>query len=150
MIDVVRWDPFSNLEELHDRVNRLFQESMGRAVGRREPAAAARGWAPLVDIYEDTDGIVLKVDVAGVKREDIEIEVTGDVLTISGERKMDEQEGREYLRMERPCGLFRRSFNIGAPISQSDIKASLKDGVLEVRLPKAEETKPRKIQVETT
>ena len=148
MIDLVRWDPFSNLEELHDRVNRLFQESIGRATGRREPAAASGGWSPLVDIYEDADGLVFRFDLAGVGRDDIEIEVTGDTLTISGERKSLEQEGRDYWRVERPYGPFRRTFNIGTPIKQSDIKASLKDGTLDIRIPKAEETKSKKIEVE--
>jgi HSP20 family protein len=147
VIDVQRWSPFWNLEELHDRVNRLFQESMGRSTGE---SASARTWSPIVDIYEDQDGIVLQADLAGVRREDIEIEVTGDVLTISGERKFIETEGRNYLRLERPYGPFRRSFNIGLPISQSNVKASLKDGVLEVCLPKAEETKPKKIEVEAS
>jgi HSP20 family protein len=148
VIDLVRWDPFNNLEELHDRVNRLFQESMGRTTGRREPSMAARGWSPLVDIYEDTEGLAFRVDLAGVGRDDIEIEVAGDTLVISGERKPLEQEGRDYWRVERPYGPFRRTFNIGMPIRQSEIRASLKEGVLEIRIPKAEETKPKKIEVE--
>jgi HSP20 family protein len=148
VIDLVRWDPFNNLEELHDRVNRLFQESMGRAMGRSEPSTAARGWSPLVDIYEDVDGLAFRVDLAGVSRDDIEIEVAGDTLAISGVRKPLDEEGRDYWRVERPYGPFRRTFNIGMPIKQSDIKASLKDGVLEIKIPKAEETKPKKIEVE--
>ena len=146
MIDLVRWDPFTNLEELHDRVNRLFQESIGRATGRRESAAAARGWSPLVDIYEDENGLLLRADLSGVSRDEIAIEVTGDVLTISGERKAP-TDSAECLRLERPYGPFRRTFNIGVPVNQADIKASLKEGVLEVRIPKAEEMKPKKIEV---
>lgn len=152
MIDLVRFDPFVNLEELHDRVNRLFQESIGRATGRREDAVAGRGWSPLVDIYEDEEGITFQADLSGVARDDIEIEIVGDMLTISGERKVlepaDKENARDYLRVERPYGPFKRAFNIGFPIKQPDIKASLKEGVLEVRLPKAEETKPKKIVVE--
>src|SRR5512141_3036049 len=97
MIDRQRWDTFWNLEDLHDRVNRLFQDTMGRS-GRREPAAA-RTWSPIVDIYEDQEGVVLQADLAGVNRDDIAIEVTGDTLVLSGARKFSEAEGREYLRL---------------------------------------------------
>jgi len=141
---VLRWDPFAELASLRERVNRVFEESM-RPEDRREQSPA-RAWAPLVDIYETPAEIVVEADLAGVKQDDIEIQVMGDTLTLRGERK--DTEGRNYVRVERPYGPFSRSFTIGTPIDQAGVKARYKDGVLEITLPKAEEAKPKQVKVQ--
>lgn len=136
---IARWDPFRELEELQERVNRLFQERTSRG--------GARAWAPVVDVYEDENSIVVRAELPGMKREDIDIEITHDSLTISGERKFDADEKQNFLRVERPYGAFSRSFAINVPVNTEDVKASYKDGILEISIPKSEETKPKKVQV---
>jgi len=143
-MSISRWDPFRELEALRENVNRLVQESAG---SRREQSLT-RAWAPLVDVMEDEDKIVVKADLPGMKKENIDIELTGDTLTIKGERKFEDEEKKDnYVRVERAYGQFMRSFTIGVPVNASEIKASYKDGTLEVTIPKAEEIKPKKVEV---
>ncbi|MBP6965569.1 MAG: Hsp20/alpha crystallin family protein [Armatimonadetes bacterium] len=144
-MSLVRWDPFRDLESLQEDVNRLFQESMARP--RRE-APAARVWAPPVDVVEDDDKIVVKAELPGMKREDIDIELSGEQLTIRGERKFESEEKKDnYVRIERAYGQFQRTFTIGVPVKSDQVKAAYKDGILEVTIPKSEEIKPKKVDV---
>ncbi len=142
-MDVMRWDPFADLASLRERVNRAFEESFPRA-GREQ--MAGRTWAPLVDIFETKDEIVVQAEIASAKQEDLDVQVVGDTLTIRGERKAPED--RTYVRVERPYGAFMRSFTIGTPIDQANVKARYHDGLLEVVLPKAAEAKPKQVQVQ--
>jgi HSP20 family protein len=89
----------------------------------------------------------LLAELPGMKREDIDIEVTQDSLSISGERRLDQDEKKSYVRVERPYGPFTRTFAINTPIKAGEVKASYKDGVLEIIVPKSEEIKPKKIEV---
>jgi HSP20 family protein len=147
-MEVLRWDPFSDLEVLQDRINRAFEES--RRQPQRREQAATRTWAPVVDILEDEGELNVKADLPGVKLEEINIEFTGDTLTIRGNRTPEtEVEKENYLRVERPIGQFARSFTVGIPINVDAIKASYRDGVLEVHLPKAEEVKPKRVEIQT-
>jgi HSP20 family protein len=143
-MDLIRWDPFSDLGTLRERVNRLFEETLARS-GRREPAEA-RTWSPLVDIHETDGEIIVRADLPGLSREEIDIELAGDALSIKGDRKLDEN--RSYVRVERPHGAFQRSFTIGVPIDTANVKAAYRDGVLEVALPKAEEARPKQVKVD--
>ncbi len=144
-MSMIRWDPFRDLESLQENVNRLFQESMTRSP---HEGPAVKTWAPPVDVISDEDKIVVKAEIPGMKKEDIEIGLTGDTLTIKGERKFEDEEKKEcYVRSERAYGKFERSFTIGVPIEASEVKASYKDGVLEVTIPKAEEIRPKKVEV---
>lgn len=144
-MSLTRWDPFRDLETLQENVNRLFQDTMARP--RRE-VPTARVWAPPVDVMEDEDKIVVRAELPGMKREDIDIELTGDTLTIRGERKFESEESREnFVRVERAYGQFQRSFTIGVPVKSGEVKASYKDGILDVTIPKAEEMKPKKVEV---
>lgn len=138
---IARWDPFRDLEDLQERVNRIFQERMNQG------DTGTRTWAPVVDAYEDEGNIVLMAELSGMKREDMDIEVTQDTLTIRGERKRETEEDKNYVRVERPYGPFARTFAINVPIDTTKVKASYKDGILEITIPKAEETKPKKIEV---
>lgn len=144
-MSLARWDPFRELEALQEDVNRLFEESFARP--RRE-SRAARVWAPPVDVAEDEGKVVVKVELPGMKREDIDIELSGDTLTIRGERKFENEDRKEnYMRVERAYGRFQRSFNIGVPVKSNKVKASYKDGVLEITIPKSEEVRPKKVDV---
>lgn len=138
-----RWDPFRDLTVLQDRINRMFNE-----VGRgSEETAASRTWAPVVDILETEDDLRVRAEIPGMNRDDIEIEVTSESLSIRGERKLPEGDNANYIRVERPYGPFQRSFTIGTPVQPDKVKASYRDGILEVIVPKAEETKPKKIEI---
>jgi HSP20 family protein len=146
--NIVRFDPFEDLTRLQREVNRLFDDS-ARPTGRADgELTSSRAWQPRVDIYEDRNEIVVKADLPGVKQDDIDIELTGETLTIRGERKFEDVERKDnYVRVERAYGHFQRSFTIGVPIQHDAVAASYRDGILEVHLPKSEETKPKKVKV---
>ncbi len=139
-----RWDPFRDLSVLQDRINRIFNEHFGRVEGE---APGKRPWAPLVDMLETPTDLVVRAEIPGVRREDIDVEVTSESLTIRGERKFDEANKDQYLRVERPYGPFQRSFSIGVPVQADKVKASYKDGILEITIPKAEEVTPKKVEI---
>lgn len=145
---ISKWDPFRDLAELQDRINRIFEDRVTR--GREGEPISAHTWAPPVDIYEDEKQLIVRAELPGLKREDIEIQVTAESLVISGERMLEEpgDSERNYIRVERPYGPFRRTFSISVPVKPNDAKASYKDGILEVIIPKAEESVPKKIQVD--
>lgn len=150
MANIVRFDPFEDMARLQREVNRLFESSeRGNGAGRGNAEhASTRIWAPAVDIAEDPTEIVVNAELPGLKQEDIDIELTGDTLTIKGERKFDSTQRKDnYVRIERAYGTFQRSFTIGVPVQNEAVSASYKDGVLEVHLPKSEATKPKKVAV---
>ena len=144
---IVRWDPFRDIEALQDRINRIFNDSFGRS---RDPddEVSLYDWRPSVDIYETSDGIVLKVELPGVNKDDVSVEVKDNVLTLRGERLLDpEIKDEHYYRKERSFGKFNRSFSLQEPIKPDLIKAGFKDGVLTVKVPRSEEEKPKQITV---
>jgi HSP20 family protein len=147
--NIVRFDPFEDLARLQREVNRLFEDS-GRSGSRgSSEATSARLWAPAVDIYEDGHEIVFRAELAGLKQDDIDIERTGDTLTIKGERRFEDKQQKEnYIRVERAYGQFQRSFTIPVPVEHDKVSASYHDGLLEIRVPKAEATRPKKVQVQ--
>ena len=138
--------PFRELMALQDRMNRMFDSSV-QGEGTDEEMEAA-GWTPAVDIYETTDAIMVNVEAPGMSREQFTVEVKDDVLTLKGERPFEKDVSREhYHRIERAYGRFRRSFVLGVPIRNDGITAVYKSGVLEIVLPKVEESKARKIEI---
>lgn len=141
---LVRWDPFRDLAGLQDRMNRLFSDTLTRTGG--EDGAGA--WLPPVDIYEDGESLVLQAEVPGVRKEDLDIRVENNVLTLSGERKQEKETTEEqYHRVERSYGRFVRSFTLPVGIDTEKTKAEVHDGLLTLTLPKAEEAKPKRIKV---
>lgn len=141
---IVRWDPFSDMVQLRDEIGRWFEGVTERERGGKKSAI----WAPEVDIKETDKEVVLKADLPGMKMEDIDVSVDEDQLVIKGERKEEKEEKEKgYIRVERSYGSFYRSFNIGVPVKSDQIKATYKDGVLEINLPKAEAKKPKKIAI---
>lgn len=146
MSTMTRWDPFRELTVLRDEMNRIFNRPVGgTGAVAAEPAST---WTPAVDVVDTADAIVLKADLPGLKPEDVEVQVDDDVLSIRGERRFaeDVQEGR-YHRIERAYGAFARSMSLPAGTRSQDITASFADGVLEVRVPKAEQPTPRTITI---
>ena len=142
------WDPFSDVVSLRDQVNRLFDESVARAPAReRREGMPQRAWAPAIDIFEDQDRITLEVDLPGLSQEQIDVQLEGDTLTIRGERKLEEQARPSCARAERLSGPFQRAFTLATPVQSDKITATYSDGVLEVVIPKAEETKPKRIRI---
>ena len=140
---IVRWEPARELASMEvDRLNRMFENFFGENL--------QRGWMPAVDIYEtDAHEFVVKAELPQVRREDINITFENNVLTIRGERKFDDEVSRDnYHRIERHYGSFSRSFSVPATIDGGRISASFKDGLLTVRLPQREETKPKQITLD--
>ncbi len=149
MMAIVRWDPFRDVTTLQDRMNRLFDQALSRTRADEEEGLAASTWVPAVDIFETADSIVMKAELPGVSRENIDIQVRDNTLTLKGERKFErEVKDENYLRIERSYGAFHRAFGLATVIQQDKIKAVFKDGVLEVTMPKAEEAKPKQVKVE--
>ncbi|MDF1524876.1 MAG: Hsp20/alpha crystallin family protein [bacterium] len=138
--------PFRELMALQDRMNRIF-DSSAHSEGTDEEMEAA-GWTPAVDIYETTDAILVNVEAPGMSRDQFTVEVKDDVLTLKGERPFEKDVSREHChRIERAYGRFRRSFVLGVSIRTDMITAAYMGGVLEVVLPKVEESKARKIEI---
>jgi HSP20 family protein len=143
-----RWEPFRDLLSLQERMNRLFDESF-RGITRHEDDWSIGGsWAPAVDIYEKDGNIVLKAELPGVEAKNVDVRVENNVLTLRGERKLEDEVKKEnYHRVERSYGAFTRSFTLPSVVDTEKIKGEFKDGVLKVTLPKKEEARPRQIEV---
>jgi HSP20 family protein len=145
-MDLVRWEPFEGLNRIQSRINELFDETFGR--GRPAQASPAGGWFPPVDILESRDSYLIRAELPGMKREDFNLEVHDGSLTLSGERKFEEPaNGVEYHRVERLSGKFSRSFYLPQTVKSDGIKATYRDGILEIHVPKAEEAKPKQIAI---
>ena len=143
---IVRNDPFRDLFALQDQLFRTFGSAY-RNRGEEEQAVTAT-WSPLVDIYEDGDGITLKAELPEVDAREVEIQVEGNTLTLKGERKLEYEDKRDgYHRIERTYGAFSRTFTLPSTVDVEHITAGSQDGVLRVHLPKKAETKPRQIKV---
>jgi HSP20 family protein len=145
---IVRWwDPLRDLSSIQEKMNQLFEDTLSRTRGREEGLAAGM-WTPAVDIYETGESVVVKAELPGLTKEQVGIEVKDGVLTLKGERKVEREVKEEnYHRVERAYGTFQRSFSLPASVDQEKIGATLKDGVLEVTLPKKEQAKPKQISV---
>ncbi len=134
---VASWDPFRELDELYDRMNRLWQTAL--------PAATDR-WAPLADVEETDDAWSVEIDLPGVNRDDIDIQLDDRELTVSGEVKQKERTG-VLRRRTRRVGQFQYSVTLPGDVNPDGVSASLKDGVLTVRVPKAAQSQPRRIAI---
>jgi len=140
------WSPFRHLSTLRDEIDRLFDSPLNALTTNSQQFLS--GWLPAIDLHEDRDHLVLKAELPGMKKEDIDISLHGDVLTLSGERKEEEMfDKAEACRNERFLGKFQRSFTLPVAVDASKVQASYKDGILTVTLPKAEEAKPKHIEV---
>jgi HSP20 family protein len=146
---IIRWEPFRDLVGLQERMNRLFDESF-RGINRAgsEEDWGGGSWAPAVDIYEQNGNIVLKAELPGVDPKDVDVRVENNILTLRGERKLENEVKREsYHRVERAYGSFTRSFTLPNVVDTEKIKAEYKDGLLRMTLPKKDEAKPKQISI---
>ena len=137
------WSAFDQLTSLRDEINRLFE------VPEYNGNASLNAWAPSVDLYEDSESLLLRAELPGLSKKEIDISLHENVVTISGERKNERKsEAGKLSREERFVGRFTRSISLPKPVDPEKVKAEYRDGVLVVTLPKAEEAKPRQIAIE--
>ena len=142
---LVRWEPVRELDSLQGEMNRLFDTFFGNGGGN---GSRMRRWVPAMDLVETEDHLVLKADLPGLDREDVSIEVKDRTLLISGERKDEHTENADgFYRVERAFGGFSRSLTLPDGIDASGIQADFDRGVLEVKIPKPEERKPKRIPI---
>ena len=144
---IVRWEPFRELSSLQTEMNRLFNTAFGD-VPNGGTGVVARRWMPAMDLLETHEDFVLRADLPGMTESDVNIELEDNVLTVSGERKAEREDKREgFYRMERAFGSFSRSLTLPKGVDPEAVSASFDQGVLEVRIPKPEQRKPRKISI---
>jgi len=145
-MNLVRWDPFRELEDLSTRLNRVLG-APPRRTGEEEGAFFA-DWAPAIDVQETDIEYLMKADLPDVKKDDVKIDIKDRVLTIEGERKQEkEEQGKKFHRIERSYGKFVRRLALPTDVDDQKIAADFKDGVLNVHLPKSASAKPRSISV---
>ena len=139
------WGGFGSLNNLRNEIDRLFEEPLGQLV---KGAQLLSGGTPALDVFEDKDNVYVRAELPGMKKEDIELSLHDGSLRISGERKHEEKvEGSEVYRSERFFGRFERTVSLPTTVAVEKVKAQYKDGLLTVTLPKAEEAKPKHIDV---
>jgi HSP20 family protein len=142
--DATNWDPFNHLTSLREEINRLFDLPVSD--GGRE--SEFFGWAPPMDLYEDKNNLVVRAELPGMKKEDIDISLHQGSLVISGERKTEVEEGQgDASRAERFFGRFQRALELPKAVNSEGVTATYQDGILTVTLPKTEESKPKQIAV---
>lgn len=143
---MIRWNP--NPDLLRQRVDRLFDRAFSDFLAPAQDAMSTSRWMPAVDIRETTDALVLVAELPGMTKDDVQITLENNVLTISGERKFEKDVKEEsFHRIERSYGSFTRSFTVPGNLRHDQVQAVFENGVLTVSLPKAEEAKPRKIDI---
>lgn len=145
-MSIVRYDPFRDLRTLQEEVNRLFSTNLTRSFG--EEGIGRGAWSPSVDIFENKDQIVLEAELPGMSKEDFDLSIENNVITLRGERHFEKKdEGDNYHRVERSYGAFTRSFTLPQTVSSEGATAEYQNGVLRVTLPKREDTKARRIEI---
>ena len=142
---ISRWSPVREMASLQDRVNSLFQDYAGDG-----QAVTTASFAPAVDVYENGEKVVLKLDLPGIKEADLDIRVENQTLSVRGERKFESEEKEEnFHRIERRYGSFYRSFSLPTTVDTENVGASYKDGVLKLELKKKASAQPRQIKIGT-
>jgi len=142
---LVRWKPFGDLVSMHDKINRLFADAFKDVDTSTDSLAS---WYPAADVYENKDDYVFKLEVPGLSKDDVKIEFNDGTLSISGEKKEEKEVKNEnYHRVESFSGKFSRSFSLPRDIDIDKIDANMKNGILQLRLPKAEDQKTRAIPI---
>jgi len=147
--ELATWPGFGRLTDLRDEIDRLFEAPLGELA---RTSQLLSGWTPALDLYEDKDNLVLRAELPGMKKEDIDLSLHDGALSISGERKNDEAKYNEaeVYRTERFFGRFQRSVSLPVAVAADKVKAQYTDGILTVTLPKAEEAKPKQINVQVS
>jgi HSP20 family protein len=145
-MNLVTWEPFKELEDVHNRLNRLFGKSL--LPGNGEETVKLADWSPKADISETSEEYVVKAELPEVKKEDVKVSIEDGVLTLQGERKQEKEEkGKKFHRIERSYGSFLRSFTLPSEVDANKVRAEFKDGVLSLHLPKTEKAKAKVVDV---
>jgi len=145
---LIRWEPVAELGTIQNEMNRLFNNLFDQPNATGRNGAAGRRWIPAMDLVETGDHYVLRADLPGVSDEDVNVQLEANVLTISGERKAEHESQQEgYYRLERASGGFSRSLTLPEGIDPDGVQAHFDRGVLEIRIPKPEQKKPRQVQI---
>ena len=146
-MELMRWKPAREMVSLRERMNDFFDDFFF-PMPKEDTARSMWGWNPKVDVYEEDDHIVLKAELPGVDKKDIDVNVSNGVLTVKGERSIDnEVKEKNYFRKERSFGRFERSFTLPGEVDPEKIEADYKDGILKVSVPKPEDARPKQITV---
>lgn len=141
-----RWDAAQELLRLHDRINRLFNLSHQHEL--EDDSMISGSWIPACDIVETAEALIVRAEIPGVKRDDVDISLDNGVLTLRGQRELEQEtQERTYHRIERSYGSFSRSFTLPRSVDAEKISAVYNDGVLEIRMPRREETRARQIRI---
>ena len=149
-MNLIKWDPFRELEDVSSRLNRIFGRTSARTASDNDMLAVA-DWMPSVDISETDAAYLIKGEVPGVNKDDVKVTVQDGMLTIQGERKQEmEEKGKKFHRVECNYGSFMRSFRVPDDADESAVKAEFKDGMLNVTLPKSAKAKPKSIEVKVS
>ena len=144
---LIRWRPMRGMFSLQDEMNRMFNEFFGRVPAQIE--AEEGMWSPSADISESNDSITINAEIPGMSKDDIKVNIQDNTITLKGEKKHEKEEkDANYHRVERSYGAFVRSFTLPAPVQSDKVKASYKNGVLKITLPKTEEVKPKEILID--
>jgi HSP20 family protein len=149
MANITRWDPFNELTSLQDRFNQMLNQQFFRGFGpSTEQSLTAAKFIPPVNIFEDEQTINIEAEVPGIQEKDLDISLENNVLTISGERKLENEEKKEnFHRIERSYGRFTRSFTLPPTVDAENVNAEFNNGVLKITLNKREEAKPKQIKI---
>jgi len=146
-MSIMRWRPTRDLLNIREEMNRLFDDFFTGWPERRKGLTEG-DWAPSVDIAETENDVLVTAELPGIKQEEVDITITDDVLTLKGEKKEEKEIKKEnYHRIERSYGSFQRSINLPTGVQGDKAKASYKDGILRISIPKAEEAKPKQIKI---
>ncbi len=146
-MDLMRWSPIKELEEMSDRLSRMFERVSSRLDLGREHLTAV-DWTPVVDIAETEREYIIKAELPEVKKDDVKVTLEKGVLTIQGERKEEKEEkGKKFHRVERSYGFFERTFTVPDDVDETKVMAEFKEGLLSVHIPKSEKAKPKAIEV---
>jgi HSP20 family protein len=146
-MNIVRWDPFRELEEVSSRLNRFFGQPAVRR-GTEDESAFFADWAPAVDVQETETEYLVKADLPEVKKEDVKVDIKEGILSVEGERRQEKEEkGKKFHRIERSYGKFVRRLAVPTDVDEQKVGAEFKDGVLQVHLPKTAAAKPRAIDI---
>jgi len=145
---LIRWEPVAELNTIQNEMNRLFNTFFDQPAATAGRSGNSRRWLPAMDLVETDDHYVLRADLPGLSDEDVNVQLEDNVLTISGERKSDQETKQEgFYRLERAFGAFARSLTLPEGIDPDSVQAHFDRGVLEVRVPKPEQKKPRQVQI---
>lgn len=145
---LIRWEPVAELNTIQTEMNRLFNTFFDQAAPTGRGDVTNRRWIPAMDLVETADHYVLRADLPGLSDDDVNIQLEDNVLTISGERKTEHEQHEEgYYRIERASGSFARSLTLPEGVDPDSVQARFDRGVLEIKIPKPEQKKPRQVQI---